>query len=74
MKLHRSCAAQGAGQTGPQTVRPEVLVILGFGHYMTPVSKELGLPNPSELEKIDVRLISPDGSSSEHTIVKIYKV
>ena len=57
-----------------ETVRPDVLVILGFGHYMTPVAKDLELPNPSELEKIDVRLISPDGSSSEHSVVKIYRV
>jgi phenylacetyl-CoA:acceptor oxidoreductase len=57
-----------------ETVRPEVLAMLGFGHYMTPVAKELGLPNQSELDRIDIRLIGPDGSSSDHTIVKIYKV
>lgn len=48
--------------------------MLGYGHYMTPVAKELGLPNQSELDRIDLRLIGPDGSSSDHTIVKIYKV
>jgi anaerobic selenocysteine-containing dehydrogenase len=57
-----------------ETVRPEVLVMLGFGHYMTPVAKELGLASTSELDRIDIRLICPDGSSSDHTIVKIYKV
>jgi anaerobic selenocysteine-containing dehydrogenase len=57
-----------------ETVGFDVLVVLGFSHYVTPVSKDLEMPNPSELERIDVRLISPDGSSSEHSFVKIYKV
>lgn len=56
-----------------ETVRPDVLVILGFGHYITPVSSELKLPNTSELQTFDIRLTSEDGSASEHTLVKLYK-
>jgi anaerobic selenocysteine-containing dehydrogenase len=57
-----------------ETVRPDVLSVYGAGNYLTPVSKELGWANTSELQGIDVRLIDEGGGSSEHTIVKIYKV
>jgi anaerobic selenocysteine-containing dehydrogenase len=57
-----------------ETVRPEILCMLGFGHYMTPVAKDFRLPNPSELSRLDVRLAGPDGSPSDHTLVKVYKV
>lgn len=56
-----------------ETVHPEVVSTLGWGHYMTPVSKDLGTPNPSELDTADLRLTCPDGSTSLHTLVKIYK-
>ncbi len=57
-----------------ETVRPDVLSVYGFGTYVSPVSKELGWANPSELQVIDVRLIDEGGASSDQTLVKIYKV
>ncbi|MFC1980546.1 molybdopterin dinucleotide binding domain-containing protein, partial [Chloroflexota bacterium] len=57
-----------------ETVRTDVLSVYGVGNYVSPVSKELGWANTSELQGIDVRLIDESGGSSEHTIVKVYKV
>jgi phenylacetyl-CoA:acceptor oxidoreductase len=57
-----------------ETVRPDVVSVYGAGNYITPISKELGWANTSELQRIDVRLIDEVGGSSDHTIVKIYKV
>jgi phenylacetyl-CoA:acceptor oxidoreductase len=57
-----------------ETVRPDVLVVLGYAHYIAPEAKDLGLASTSELQRIDVKLMCADGSSSDQTIVKIYKV
>ncbi len=57
-----------------ETVRPEVLSTGGFGTYRSPVSREYKWANPSELQGIDTRFMDETGSSSDQTIVKIYKV
>jgi anaerobic selenocysteine-containing dehydrogenase len=57
-----------------ETVRPDVISVGGFGTYKSPVSRDYNWPNPSELQGIDTRLMDETGSSSDQTIVKIYKV
>lgn len=58
-----------------ETVRPDTLVVCEhFGTHRTPVTKELGWPNMNELLRLDVKLFDETGGSSDHAIVKIYKV
>ncbi len=58
-----------------ETVRPDTLVVCEhFGTNQTPVVKELGWPNMNEVERLDVKLFDETGGSSDHALVKIYKV
>ena len=57
-----------------ETVRPEVLEVCEHFGTKNPMTNRLGWPNMSETETMDVRLIDETGASSDHAIVKIYKV
>ncbi len=58
-----------------ETVRPDTLVVCEhFDSHRSPVIKDLGWPNMNEVEKLDIKLSDETGGSSDHAIVKIYKV
>jgi phenylacetyl-CoA:acceptor oxidoreductase len=55
-------------------VRPDVVVAIGqFGHWATPVAKDIEMPNLNMLEPIDLSLVDATGSGSDLIRVKVYK-
>ncbi|MBI4334322.1 MAG: molybdopterin-dependent oxidoreductase [Chloroflexi bacterium] len=58
-----------------QGVHPEVLVAPQiFGHWKTPVARDLGWPNLNQLTPIKYQLTNAGGSASDHVRVKISKL
>ena len=56
-------------------IRPDVvLTTQQFGHWVTPVAKELGTPNLNKLAGIGLALTDATGSGADLVAVKIYKV
>lgn len=57
-----------------QGIRPDaILTTQQFGHWVTPVAKELGTPNLNKLLKISLALTDATGSGADLVKVKIYK-
>lgn len=57
-----------------QGIRPEVvLTTQQFGHWVTPVAKELGTPNLNKLASLGIGLTDATGSGADLVTVKIYK-
>ncbi len=55
-------------------IHPEVLVATQqFGHWRTPVARELGWPNMNPLTPISYKLTDKTGSASDEVKVKVYK-
>ena len=57
-----------------QGIRPDVvLTTQQFGHWVTPVAKELGTPNLNRLASVGIGLTDATGSGADLVTVKIYK-
>jgi phenylacetyl-CoA:acceptor oxidoreductase len=55
-------------------VRPDTVVLTGqFGQWISPVAKDLNIPNLNELAGLDIRLIDMIGSGADLVKVKVYK-
>jgi phenylacetyl-CoA:acceptor oxidoreductase len=55
-------------------VRPDVAVTLQqFGHWVTPVAKDLDMPNLNQLEPLHLALTDATGSGADVVRVRIYK-
>jgi len=55
-------------------LRPEVAVtIQQFGHWVTPVAKDLNMPNLNQLSPLHLALTDATGSGADVVRVKIYK-
>ncbi len=55
-------------------IRPDCLLSTGtYGHWITPVAKDLGVPNPNEIEPSLLETLSVGGSVNEKIKVKVYK-
>ena len=58
-----------------QGVRPDVVLATQmYGHWKMPVAKDLGIPNPNEIEPSILETLSIAGSVNDKIRVKIYKV
>ena len=57
-----------------QGIHPDVvLTTQQFGHWVTPVAKDLGTPNLNKLASIGLSLTDASGSGADLVSVKIYK-
>jgi phenylacetyl-CoA:acceptor oxidoreductase len=56
-----------------QGIRPDVLTTQQFGHWVTPVAKELGTPNLNKLATTSIALTDATGSGADLVKVRIYK-
>ena len=57
-----------------QGIRPDVvLTTQQFGHWVTPVAKDLGTPNLNRLVKLGLTLTDATGSGADLVKVRIYK-
>ncbi|NIP72191.1 MAG: molybdopterin oxidoreductase, partial [Gammaproteobacteria bacterium] len=57
-----------------QGIRPDVvLTTQQFGHWVTPVAKELGTPNLNKLTQTSLALTDATGSGADLVKVRIYK-
>ncbi|MBI3992442.1 MAG: molybdopterin oxidoreductase, partial [Candidatus Lambdaproteobacteria bacterium] len=57
-----------------QGIRPDVILTTQqFGHWVTPVAKDLGTPNLNKLLQIGLPLTDATGSGADLVPVKIYK-
>jgi phenylacetyl-CoA:acceptor oxidoreductase len=57
-----------------QGIRPDVLLSTQiYGHWKTPVAKDLGIPNPNEIEPSLLETLSVGGSVNDKIKVKVYK-
>jgi phenylacetyl-CoA:acceptor oxidoreductase len=55
-------------------LRPDVAVtIQQFGHWVTPVAKDLNMPNLNQLSPLHLALTDATGSGADVVRVKIYK-
>jgi len=55
-------------------VRPDVAVALQqFGHWATPVARDLGMPNLNQVAAMDLDLTDATGSGADLVKVKVYK-
>ena len=55
-------------------VHPEVVVATHmFGHWRTPVAKELGWPSMNPITRLSYKLTDETGGTSDHVRVKVYK-
>jgi len=58
-----------------QGIRPDVLLATQmYGHWKTPVAKDLGIPNPNVIEPSILETLSVGGSVNDKIKVKVYKV
>lgn len=58
-----------------QGVRPDcVVTIQQFGHWITPVAKELNMPNMNSLTPLHLALTDATGSGADVVRVRVYKV
>jgi len=57
-----------------QGIRPDVVLITQmYGHWKMPVAKDLGIPNPNEIEPSLLETLSIGGSVNDKIKVKVYK-
>jgi phenylacetyl-CoA:acceptor oxidoreductase len=57
-----------------QGIRPDVvLTTQQFGHWITPVAKDLGTPNLNRLASVSLALTDATGSGADLVNVKVYK-
>ncbi|MDP2646806.1 MAG: molybdopterin-dependent oxidoreductase [Desulfobacterales bacterium] len=56
-------------------VHPDVVVMTNmFGHWVTPVAKDLGWPSMNPVTPLSYELTDETGGTSDHVRVKVYKV
>jgi len=57
-----------------QGIRPDtVLALQQFGHWVTPVAKDLGLPNLNQLAPLHLSLTDATGSGADLVRVRLYR-
>jgi phenylacetyl-CoA:acceptor oxidoreductase len=57
-----------------QGIRPDtVLALQQFGHWVTPVAKDLGLPNLNQLAPLHLSLTDATGSGADLVRVRVYR-
>jgi phenylacetyl-CoA:acceptor oxidoreductase len=57
-----------------QGVRPDVVLLTQmYGHWKTPVAKDLGIPNPNEIQPDLLETLCVGGSVNDKIKVKVYK-